>query len=187
MFHYFRKIFTGYTTVKKNMNGTEFRYMYSGKPVFFDPLLMLREFNNRVSEESVQHLDLKTSIDVLNVSFVQPGESDLPSVICICTKNGRELKVSRFTLKDGIHPVSIYLFEENGVSFGSFRRKYDYGSKLHEAGKKLAEVNQSELDISNEKWLWKGISKECLFLEKFGHTQIWHFIDSEQVDFWMYS
>jgi hypothetical protein len=184
MINYFRKILTGYTTVKKNVNGKEFRYLYSGKPVFFDPLLMLREFGHRVADESVQRLKLNATSQELISNLPKTQENALPSVICIGTLNGKELKVSRFTQKDGIHPLSIYLFEMDGVLFGSFRRIYDYGTRLSDFGNKFAALNQSELDLSKEKWLWKGEQGEQLFLEKFGHSQVWHFTDLNQIPNW---
>jgi hypothetical protein len=183
MINYFRKILTGYTIVKKNINGVDCRFSYSGKPVFFDPVLMLKEYCNRIAEDSVQHLSLQVSSqDILSI-FPNPSAEALPTVICNCVKNGQELRVSRFTSKEGAHPLSFYLFEINGMVVASFRRKYDYGSQLKEVGEKLAMANQSSLDLSKEKWLWSRGQHEKLLLEKFGHTQVWHISDFQKLEF----
>ncbi|WP_187178024.1 hypothetical protein [Algoriphagus sp. AK58] len=187
MFNYFKKLVTGYSTVKRQLSGVECRYLYSGKPVFFDPFLMIREFMHRAEDKEVQHLPLKVPKTELVPLFSLQGEQDAPSVICTCTHRGNELKVSRFTGKDGLHPFSYYHFEMNGTSFGHFRRKYDYGAQLPELAQKLSNLNQSPLDNSRYQWFFTSTKGEQVFLEKFGHTQIWYFTDSEKLNIWRIS
>ncbi len=184
MFNFFRKLLTGYNTVIKNMNGSDFRFMYSGKPVFFDPLQMLTEFAHRSGDQSVQVFTLSVPSDKIDLGKFRIESGDLPSVICTFSYLGKELKVSRYTQKEGIHPESRYLFESEGISFGSFCRTYDYGSQLEVLRDKIALPNQSQVDPRSEGWLWKNEKGEMLFLEKFGHSQLWKFSEPDILSFW---
>lgn len=180
--HYFKRFFSGQTYVDKRIGGVKFRYSYSDKPIFFDPLKMLEEFKLRSSEEFIQHLELKTSILEPFPDFVYPGEKDSPSVQCTCTKNGKELKTTRFSFKGGVYQVSFYRFELNGNLVGTFRRQYDYGSQIQNIGLKIASVTQSSIDLEKGKWLWGTETGARIFVEKFGHSQLWVFQNSDLFD-----
>lgn len=179
MINYFNKLLTGYYAAKKKINGLELRYSYTDKPIFFDPIGMLREFSPRVSDLSVQSFEIKTPFSEPLPEFEFPDENLKPSVICECTKNGMDLKVSRFSMKDDIYPLSFYTFELDGNLIGTFRRKYDYGSQIQKTGLKLASLTSTQIDVSREKWLWKSEVGAKLFVEKFGHTQIWFFSNDD--------
>lgn len=184
MINYFKRIFTGYSTVKKNINGIEYKYLYSKKPIFFDPMLMLGEFVYRAKEEVVQNMPLKISKDEILKIFTFPADKILPSVICSFESNGAVVKVSRFTSKEGGYPQSSYYFEMDGIVFSHFKRIYDYGGQLIEL-KNLLLVDsfESKPPVVGERWLLHGQEDQKVFLEKFGHTQIWYFTDFEKLSF----
>lgn len=179
MINYFNKLLTGYYAAKKKINGIELRYSYFEKPIFFDPIGMLKEYHARVSNESVQRMLLTASISGHLTDFEFPDENLKPSVICECSKHGMKLKVSRFSLKEGIYPMSFYSFEIDGNLIGTFKRKYDYGSQIQKIGLNIASQTSTEIDLLKEKWLWESDLGEHLFVEKFGHTQIWFFSNSD--------
>lgn len=161
------------------MNGVDVVFTYSDKPIFFDPYGMLKEFKHRSAEPSVQSFDLKLPFSEQLLNFPCPGLEDQPNVICRCSQNGREFKVSRFSLKYGIYPLSFYRFELDGTLVGTFRRKYDYGSQIQKIATELASQNISAIDIDKENWLWKNHLGSSVFLEKFGHSQLWSFSNSD--------
>ncbi|MDO8965713.1 hypothetical protein [Algoriphagus sp.] len=179
---YFKGFLTGRTYVTKRVAGVNFRYSYSDKPVFFDPFGMLDEFKQRSSDSSVQRIELKTSFSEPFPGFIYPVAKDSPSVQCTCSKNGQELKTTRFTFKNGIYPVSFYRFELNGNLVGTFRRQYDYGAQFQTIGLHLATIIQSAMDPEKEKWLWETESGAQIFLENFGNSQLWVFQNSELLD-----
>jgi hypothetical protein len=184
MIQLFNKWISGFSTVKKTLGGREYRFRYQDKSVFFDAVGMLGEFAQRIKERDVQEVDLVCSQSQIESNFINPADKSLPKVISLFSKGRKELKVSRYVMRDGLHPLSIYHFESDGKVFGTFRRTYDYGSTLQSLGKKLAALNQNELELSKEKWMWATKDGPILFLEKFGHTQCWFFSDRTQLDFW---
>lgn len=123
MINYFKKLLTGYKTVKRNVNGREYKYFYSGKPLYFDPFALLREFQFRTTHVSVQRWFFNSSISEPISELPFPKESDQSSVICECTNNEKEFRTTRFSLKGGIHSVSFYRFELNGNQIETFRRR----------------------------------------------------------------
>lgn len=183
MFNYFKKIFTGYSLEKRRMDGVDFNFFYSDKPVFFDPQGMIRELKARLNQAMPQTmlLNLPFSEPLSNLPF--PEDSQKPNVICVYQKSGREVKVSRFSIKDGIYPLSFYRFELDGTLIGTFRRKYDYGSQLDTIAETLAELNNSDLDLSKGNWLWENQEGAKIYLEKFGHSQCWAFENLEFLEF----
>ncbi|MFN3759907.1 MAG: hypothetical protein ACK4SF_11870 [Algoriphagus aquaeductus] len=184
MINYFKKLFSGYATARRQVSGVICRYQYAGKPVFFDPMLMLREFLHRFSTESVQKEPYTGFEEEINQFFVTPIQEVDPSVICTCEYQGRELKVFRFSLKEGTFPLSIYRFYWGGELLGQFRRKYDYGSQVSE----LYEELYSKYPIQQqEKWtklLFNTQTGGLIFLEKFGHSQLWYFPDAKLFQEW---
>lgn len=182
MINYIKKLLTGYHTVKKKVNGVDAVFAYSDKPIFFDPYGMLKEFKQRSSEPLVQQFPLNISFSEQMLNFPCPSLEDQPNVICRCSQDGREFKVSRFSLKYGIYPLSFYRFELDGTLIGTFRRKYDYGSQIQKIASELASHNNSEIDADKECWLWENQLGVKVFLEKFGHSQLWSFTNSNFLD-----
>jgi hypothetical protein len=175
MINHLKKILTGYYTENKKINGARFTFHYSDKPVFFDPLEMIREFKKRSSNYYTNRLELQIPFSESFTHFISSKVQDQPNVICVCITNGNELKVSRFSLKDGLYPLSFYRFELNGVLSGSFLKKYDYGSQIQKTALDFSALNNSTIVLKDESWLWENNLGDQVFLEKFGHTQTWSF------------
>ena len=180
MVNLFRKFFSGYNVTRKHLNGRSYRFKYQSKPVFFDPVSMLGEFEQRAFLSSTRKLPLLLSEADLEKLLLKTSIIGQPSVVCEYEERKMRLEVSRFSFRDGMYPVSLYQFVENGELLGCFCRRYDYGAKLksliflisgdesiHEAGR-------------NESLLWNNEPSEYLLLEKFGHTQMWYFKDWEK-------
>jgi hypothetical protein len=172
MINLFKKLLTGYTTVTKSFNGKDYRFLYNGKPVFFDPLLMLTELQLR--KNGAKHLPTPktSSIQSLRSKFPQKEEQQLPAVVCVSSHGKNELKVSRYVYKEGNYPVSQYLFELNHQVIGEFFRIYDYGYLTRKYAVGL-DPDFLEPDPEANCWKWEFTEKEWIMVEKFGHTQLW--------------
>lgn len=174
MVNLFRKLFTGYNVARKQLNGRSFRFSYLSKPVFFDPISMLGEFEQRAFSSNIRNFKLLLPENELEKLLLSANIVDQPTVICEYDDAKSRLKVSRFSFRDGMYPVSLYQFEENGELLGCFCRRYDYGAKL----KSLVELISGDTSLhevgKNESWLWKNEENGYLLLEKFGHTQLWY-------------
>ncbi len=173
MINLFKKLLTGYTTVSKSFNGKDYRFLYNGKPVFFDPMLMLTELQLRKNGAKNLALPKTDSLDKLRSKFPQKEDLLLPSVICVSSFGKKELKVSRYVYKEGNYPVSQYLFEFNNQVIGEFFRIYDYGYLT----RKFASTVDSDFlepDAEANCWKWEITEKDWIMVEKFGHTQLWY-------------
>jgi hypothetical protein len=172
MINLFRKILTGYTTVTKSFNGKTYRFMYSDKPVFFDPELMLTELKLRKAEARSIPSTPFQSIETLLTKFPQKEESLNPAVVCISKSGKNEMKVSRYVFKDGNYPVSQYVFERNSVVNGVFFRIYDYGFLTKKFAQSV-DPNFTEDSQTVNSWKWESHPSHWVMVEKFGHTQLW--------------
>lgn len=173
MINLFRKLLTGYTTVNKSFNGKDYQFLYNGKPVFFDPILMLTELQLRKNGAKKLLFSKNESFDILKSKFPQKEDFLLPSVICVSTKGKKELKVSRYVYKEGNYPVSQYLFEWNGKVVGEFFRIYDYGYLTRKYASSV-DSDFVEPDLEANCWKWEINEKDWIMVEKFGHTQLWY-------------
>jgi hypothetical protein len=183
LLNYFRKFLTGYYTESKKIKGFTFRYSYSGKPVLFDPFTMLEQYRQRSGQESIQRIQLTRALSDPFPDFAYPDDGDLPSVICQGVKDGHEFRTERYTFKDGIYSVSFYRFELDGKLAGTFRRQYDHGSQIQKFALSIAALNQSDIDPEMENWLWKGSKGEEIFVEKYGHSQVWNILNPKLLEF----
>lgn len=172
MINLFRKLFTGYTTVTKSYNGKEYRFLYSDKPVFFDPMLMLSELKLRKAESKPLSTAPFSDLATLLSKFPQKEENLLPSVVCTSTSGKTELKVSRYVFKEGNYPVSQYVFEQNSQVIGVFFRIYDYGY-LTRSYALAVDPDFKEENLTVNSWKWEANAPLWAMVEKFGHTQLW--------------
>lgn len=147
---------TEYYTENKKINGVSLVFQYLDKPVFFDLFEMIHEFKQRSSQYFSQRMTLKLPFSESFSHFLSPNIQDQPNVVCLCSTNGNYLKVSRFSLKDGLYPSSFYRFELNGILSGTFRRKYDYGLQIQKKVTDFSALNNSTIDLDAEHWLWEN-------------------------------
>jgi hypothetical protein len=167
-----RKLITGYTSVTKSFNGKDYRFKYSGKPVFFDPMLMLGELKQRKADAKPIFTTPFRDAETLLCQFPQKEESLLPSVICISNSGKNELKVSRYVFKEGNYPVSQYVFEQNDKVIGMFYRIYDYGFLTRKYALTV-DPDFVDEDPNANAWKWEASAPLWAMVEKFGHTQLW--------------
>lgn len=180
MINYFKRLLTGYTFVRKKINGVEYRYKYSGKSIFFDPLLMLKEYQHRSADSPVESISSLPSSKEWESIGDPLKQKDFPSVVCTCLIRGKELRVSRYTSKLGVHPISTYVFELDRTPFGSFRRIYDYGAHFPGWYQSLTSLSLVE-NSTQERFIFQVEHGGVVFLEKFGHTQVWYFLQPDQI------
>ncbi len=174
MINYFRKLISGYSVGKKSFRGTEYRFRYQGNPVFFDPIQMIQEFHHRKANSDLPRFPLEINREKLIPFLPELPQEILPSVICTGIKGNSELEIARFTFKRGLQPVSLYRFQLDGIHVGDFYRIYDYGSDTQNFMLKVASLQGDSLPLSQESVFWENESGEAVFIEKFGHTQIWN-------------
>jgi hypothetical protein len=167
-----RKLITGYTSVTKSFNGKDYRFLYSGKPVFFDPMLMLSELKLRKAEAKPIFTSPFDKSETLLSKFPQKEDSLLPSVICLSNSGKNKLKVSRYVFKEGNYPVSQYVFEQNDVLIGVFFRIYDYGFLTRKYALTV-DPDFIEENATTNSWKWEAKAPLWAMVEKFGHTQLW--------------
>ncbi len=173
MINYFRKLISGYTLEKKYFRGKEYRFSFQGKPIFFDPVQILQEFHNRKVNSGTQHFPLTIDRSELLPFLPQLPKDALPTVVCTGPNGHETLEVSRFTFKRGVQPVSMYRFVQNGTHAGDFYRIYDYGSETQNFILKVASMHGVSVSLAQEQVIWERGQGEAIFIEKFGHTQIW--------------
>ncbi|MCS5489164.1 hypothetical protein [Algoriphagus limi] len=182
MISYLKNIFKGSKVVKKTMNGLPYTYQFEGKPVFFDPIQMLREFNFRYQDQGVQRLPYQFDQDPLPNYIEFPNESDNPSVYCKTRLNNQDFEAFRYVFKISHYPASHYRFIYGGEKMATFTRIYHQSYYHQNLGLKLATIHKDSLDLSSEKWAWEHPDGKVLFLEKFGYPQVWNFNNITQVN-----
>ncbi len=172
MINRFRKLFSGYASVRKRMNGKEYKFMYSEKPVFFDPNQMISDLIRNESNLNVRDLDSSETFQTILSKFPAMVKDASPSVICEFKAGDSNYLVSRYTFRYDNYPVSYYIFEEEKEMIGAFCRIYDYGSLLNSFAQ-LVEPDFVEEDETVNSWKWQTADNVMFYLEKFGHTQLW--------------
>ncbi|WP_026952286.1 hypothetical protein [Algoriphagus mannitolivorans] len=170
---YFNKLITGYSLEKKEVNGQKYLFKYRGKLTFFDPVLMIQECRYRATDSKVQTYEMIGSCSDIQKLLPKPPQASKPSVICEFKKDDQKWLVSRFALKNENRSVSHYRFEVDGEFIGGLYRIYDNGNNMLNHALKIASAQGTTLSLSAEKLIWKSKTGEEVFVEKFGHTQIW--------------
>ena len=170
---YFNKLFTGYSIEKREVRGQKILYKYRGRLTFFDPLLMIQECQYRTADSMTYEYELLSSCEEIQKLLPQPSPTDKPSVICEFSKEDQKWLVSRYSLKHENRVVSHYRFEVDGDFMGSLYRVYDNGNFTLNYAWKIASAIGGGISLSAEKNFWKSKTGQQIFIEKFGHTQIW--------------
>ncbi|TFV97397.1 hypothetical protein E4S40_01705 [Algoriphagus kandeliae] len=181
MISYLKKFFTGSKEVRKTINGWPYTYRYSDKPVFFDPIQMLKELNFRYQDSGVQRLQYRFTEDPLPRFMEFPKDSDSASVYCKIQLHEKEFEVFRYVFKISHFPASHYRFVYGGDQIATFTRMYHQSFYHQNLGLKLATIHKDSLDLSTDKWAWEHPDGKVLFLEKFGYPQVWNFQDFTQI------
>ena len=172
MVNRFKKLFGGYSSIKKGIKGKEYKFLYSDKPIVFDPNQMISDLNRSENNLVPRRLDSSETFETLLSRFPTRDRIDFPSVICEFKTGGLNYSVSRYTSKFDNYPISHYIFEEEKVVKAVFCRIYDYGYLLNSFAT-IVEPNFKEEDETVSSWKWQTQNNVTLYLEKFGHTQLW--------------
>jgi hypothetical protein len=171
MINKLQKFFTGYAKADKKINGVNYQFKFSGKPVFFDPSQMIKELINKTTNLTIRPLSSKENFDTL-VSRLPVCPTDLlPGVICSFKTDSKKISVARYSFKDVNFLVSQYVFEIDGEIKGVFSRVYDNGFQLNNFFSKL----EGDFDERGEEefmWKWEAPDSSWITIEKFGHTQL---------------
>lgn len=170
---YLNKLFTGYSLVKREVGGKNFQFRYKGKFTFFDPLLMIKECQYRFQNTATKTHELLVSIQKIQNLFPEITTESKPTVICEFKKGDEIWQVSRFSLKHENRKLSYYRFEVDSIFKGALYRVYDNGNFTTNYSLKIASAQNSTVSLSSENNCWTSMSGEEIFIEKFGHTQIW--------------
>ena len=173
---YLNRLFTGYSIEKRESGGLRLLFKFKGKLVYFDPVLMIQECQFRKLDSNAEILELQTFEPGIFNLFPQVFPDSKPSVICEFEKENQKWTVSRYALKQANKPVSHYRFEINGQFFGALFRIYDNGNLMMDYALKIGSAHGATPSLSKEKIIWNSKSGEEIFIEKFGHTQIWIWI-----------
>lgn len=169
---YLSRLFTGYSIERREGSGQKLLFKHRGKMVFFDPVLMIQEFHYRKSDSQQVYELQTTSGEVLGIlPNLEPNHK--PSVICEFEHGNRKWVVSRYSLNHENRPISHYRFEVDGNFLGALYRIYDNGNFMLNYSLKIASSQGTNISLSKEKNYWRSNSGEEVFIEKFGHTQIW--------------
>jgi hypothetical protein len=130
MINKLQKFFTGYAKAYRKINGINYQFKFSGKPVFFDPNQMISELINKTNNLTTWPLGSKENfVTLLSKLPVCPTDL-LPGVICSFKTDLKKISVARYSFKDGNFLVSQYVFEIDGEIKGVFSRIYDNGYQL---------------------------------------------------------
>ncbi len=81
LINYFGKFFTGYEMKIRSIEGIKVHYKYSGKPVLFDPIEILRDLNFKIIKSKISALDLTRAIDQIEDNQLISKEELTPTVL----------------------------------------------------------------------------------------------------------
>lgn len=171
MINRLQKLLTGYVKASRRINGLNYQFKFSGKPIFFDPNQMISELINKTNSLVVRPLNSTENFDSL-VSKLPGCPTDLlPGVICSFKIDDKKISVSRYSFKDGNFLVSQYVFDIDGKIKGVFSRVYDNGYQLNDFISRV-EDNLDQRGEDEVMWKWKAPDSSWITIEKFGHTQL---------------
>lgn len=171
LFSFLNNVLSGQKSKARLIDGFEVSYRYSGKAVLFDPITMLRDLKYKLESDQVFTGKLSFGLDEIDEPTLIVKEQLIPSVIAKFKVNGELIEVKRCVRTFETVNCSRYEFFLNQSPLCTFQRLYDYGKGFTSAKEKLSPyVNKEDYLTTN---FWKNDKDEGLFLEHFGHTQIW--------------
>jgi hypothetical protein len=179
VFNYLSKIVTGYQSKIRTIGGVQVHYKFSGKAILFDPIEMLRDLKFKILDLERFPLILSQSIENIDNELLKGDEQQNATVIASFKLEEKKVKVIRSVKTIENMPFSRYDFflDENLISV--FQRQYDYGKGLESSIQKMEPYGSKPQTQNNTSFYWSDVnSKQAVFLEKFGHTQIWLIYDS---------
>ena len=179
VFNYLSKIVTGYQSKMRTIGGVHVHYKFSGKAILFDPIEMLRDLKFKILDLERFPLSLSQSIENIDNELLKGNEKQNATVIASFKLVEKKVKVIRTVKTIDNMPFSRYDFfiDQNLISV--FQRQYDYGKGLKSIVQKMEPYGSKPQTQKTTSFYWSDVnSKQAVFLEKFGHTQIWLIYDS---------
>lgn len=171
LFSFFNKVLSGQKSKARIIDGFEVSYLYSGKAVLFDPITMLRDLKYKLDSDQVQSGELCVGLGEIEDPYLIL-EEQLPATVTAKLRIGDDiLEIERCVKTFETVPCSRYTFYLNQVPLCTFQRMYDYGKNFAASLERIAPYihHQSQIETN----FWKNNQNQGLFLEHFGHTQLW--------------
>ncbi len=183
LINYLSNFFTGYKEKTRSIEGIKVHYKFSGKPILFDPIEMLKDLNFKILESKKSSLNLSHSIEEIKDDQLIDKEELAATVIATYESNGKKVKAIRSVKTIVNMPCSRYEFFLDGNLFSVFQRKYDYGKGFVNTLEKMEGYgSKPQTQIGNSYYWEDKSSKQAIFLEKFGHTQIWVIYNTDDLN-----
>lgn len=135
---------------------------------------MLRDLNFRILDSGNFALNLSQTIENIYDDQLISKEQLNATVIANYEFKGKKVKAVRSLKTIGNMPCSRYEFfpDENLISV--FQRQYDYGKGFASTLESMESYGSKPHTQNSNSCYWvDGTSRQAIFLEKFGHTQIW--------------
>lgn len=171
IFSFFNDVLAGQKSRTRNIDGFEISYRYSGKAVLFDPVTMLRDLMYKLESEQTVSGELCVGLGEIDAPHLILEESLIPTVIAKLKIDEESLEVERCVKTFETVPCSRYAFFLNQKPLCTFLRMYDYGKSFAASRERISPFVQNKNNLETN--YWKNNQNEGLFLEHFGHTQLW--------------
>jgi len=110
-----------------SIEGIKINYKFSGKPILFDPIEMLRELNFKILESKKSALDLTHAFNQIEDNQLISKEELTPTVVACYEFNRKKVKVIRNVKTILSMTCSRYDFFLDEKLVSVFQRQYDYG------------------------------------------------------------
>ena len=183
VFNYFSKIVTGFQSKNRTIEGILIRYKFSGKPILFDPIEMLRDLKLKISEFESGGLNLSRLLENIEDEQLVSTEEKNATVIASFKFDERNVKIVRSVKTTFNIPNNRYEFFLDGKLISVFQRQYDFGSEFVSILERMEFYATKPQTQNGTSYYWfDGSSGQGIYLEKIGHTQTWQIHDSKGLE-----
>lgn len=180
LFSFFNNVLSGQKSKTRIIDGFEVSYRYRGKAVLFDPITMLRDFKYKLEGGQAKFGELCGGLGEIEDQDLILKEQLPPTVTAKFRIGDEILEVERCVKTFGTVPCSRYTFFLDQNLLCTFQRMYDYGKNFASCRDRLTPYIHNPSDLETN--FWKNNQNEGLFLEHFGHTQLWALYSVSEVD-----
>lgn len=168
---FFNQVLSGQKSKSRFIDGFEVSYRYTGKGVLFDPITMLRDLKYKLESDLITTGELWVNLGEIGDAQLILNEQLAPTVEAKLKIDKESLKVLRYVMTFESIPCSRYDFFLDQIPLCTFQRRYDYGKDFEMIKDKFAAFTSNQTSAMAN--YWENSQNEGLFLEHFGHTQIW--------------
>ncbi|HSF53908.1 MAG TPA: hypothetical protein VLA71_09165 [Algoriphagus sp.] len=171
IFSFFNKVLAGQKSKARKIDGFDVSYRYSGKAVLFDPITMLRDLRYKLESDQISTGELCVGLGEIDEPNLILKERLAPTVVAKFKIEDESLEVERCVKTFETVPCSRYDFFLNQKPLCTFQRIYDYGKTFALSQERISPYVSHKNNLETN--FWKNNQNEGLFLEHFGHTQLW--------------